>query len=284
MAFKAMSKHGTWRSYLFTGVLTLCVAACSNPAKKQGEPQAETKPSAQAEPAKDKEEAQPAKPADPLKAAIAHPDRPAEDKARDADRKPYEVLSFFGIKPGMKVAELMTGTGYYAELLGRAVGAEGRVYAQNNDFVVNRFDMSALDARTKQLSHVTHLKAELDELGLPEGELDAVLMVLFYHDTYWMDVDRAKMNKQIFDALKPGGVYGIVDHFAEDGSGERDVKSLHRGDAEMIKKDILAAGFEFDGESDVLRHPEDERKASVFDDGMRGKTDRFIYRFRKPAE
>lgn len=224
---------------------------------------------------------------DPVGAAVAHPDRSADDKARDAHRKPGEVLRFFGIEPGMKVADLMTGTGYYAEILGRVVGPAGAVYAQNNQFVVDRFNVSPiLEARIDQpgMQHVKHVISELDALDLPNGELDAVLLVLFYHDTYWMDVDRARMNQAIFDALKPGGVYGIIDHHAEAGSGDRDVESLHRGDAEMIKKELLAAGFEFDGHSDALRHPEDDRTTSVFDESLRGKTDRFVFRFRKPAE
>lgn len=267
--------------FVMAGVLALSTAACTSSNKKQGESKTATDQAAQ-----DSAGGQGAGSSDPIRAAIEHPGRPQDDKARDADRKPYEVMSFFGVAPNMKVADLLTGTGYYAEILGRIVGPQGRVYAQNNKFIVDRFDMSALEARLKQpeLSHVTHIVVEPDQLDLPKGELDVVIMGLFYHDTYWMGVDRAKMNKAIFDALKPGGVYGIVDHFAEDGSGERDVKTIHRGDAEMIKKDILAAGFVFDGESNALRNPQDDRKLSVFDDKIRGKTDQFIYRFRKPAQ
>jgi predicted methyltransferase len=223
--------------------------------------------------------------ADAVAAAVAHPGRPEDDRARDADRKPDEVLRFFGIRPGMKVAELMAGTGYYVELLGRVVGPEGHVYAQNSDFIVNRFPMDKLEARLArpELAHVEHVVQELDALALPEGQLDAILMVLFYHDTYWMKVDRARMNAGIFAALAPGGIYGVIDHVAEDGSGERDVKSLHRGDVAMIKQEILDAGFEFVGESEALRHPEDDRTRSAFDKTIRGKTDRVVYKFRKPA-
>ena len=123
---------------------------------------------------------------------------------------------------------------------------------------------------------------ELDALELPRAELDAVLMILFYHDTFWQDVDRAKMNAGILAALRPGGTFAVIDHHAEVGSAARDAQTLHRGDAEQIKAEILAAGFEWVSESDLLRHPEDDRTRNVFEEGMRGKTDRFVHRFRKP--
>ena len=221
---------------------------------------------------------------DPLQRAVEHADRPEEDRARDADRRPREVLAFFGIGPGMRVADLMTGRGYYAEILARAVGIEGRVYAQNNPFVVERFADEPLRERLARpgLESVVRLDEELESPGLPRGELDAALLVLFYHDTVWQEVDRAAMNRAIFESLRPGGVFGVIDHHAEKGSGVRDVQTLHRIDAEVVKEEILAAGFVFDGESDLLRHPEDDRTQNVFDDAIRGKTDRFIYRFRKP--
>ena len=109
-------------------------------------------------------------------------------------------------------------------------------------------------------------------------------MVLFYHDTYWQGVDRTKMNKAVFDALAPGGIFGIVDHVAEAGSGDRDVSSLHRVDPELVKKELLAAGFVLDGESSILHNPEDRHDYNVFRDVRtnRDQTDRFVYRFRKP--
>jgi len=215
--------------------------------------------------------------------AVAHADRPAADKERDADRKPAEVMAFFEIEPGDRVAELMAGTGYYAELLARAVGSEGKVYAQNNRFVLERFAEKGLSERLarKGLEHVARWDRELDDLELPEG-LDAVIMVLFYHDTYWQEVDRAKMNAAVFAALKPGGVFGIVDHRAEDGSGDRDVRTIHRVDEALVREEILAAGFVLDAASAVLHHPEDDRTANVFSPEIRGKTDRFVLRFRKP--
>jgi predicted methyltransferase len=219
-----------------------------------------------------------------IAASVAHTDRPAEDRDRDADRRPAEILSFFGVAPGMKVADMMTGRGYYAELVARVVGDSGVVYAQNNKFVVERFADKPLGERLARpgLQNVVRLDRELEDPGLPAGELDVVLMVLFYHDTVWQKTDRAAMNRAIFAALKPGGIFGVVDHHAEDGSGERDVKTLHRVDAALVEKEILAAGFELVERSDLLRHPEDERTLNVFDEAIRGKTDRFVYKFRKP--
>jgi len=221
---------------------------------------------------------------DAIERAVSATGRPAEDVARDADRKPQDVMRFFEIEPGQRVAELMAGKGYYAELLGRVVGSGGRVYAQNNAFVLKRFAEAPLSERLSnpELANVERLDSELATPQLPK-DLDAVLMILFYHDTYWQEIDRAAMNGAAFAALKPGGIYGVIDHHAESGSGRRDVKTLHRVDAAIVREEILAAGFEFEAESALLRHPEDSREINVFDGKVRGSTDRFIYRFRKPG-
>ncbi len=221
-----------------------------------------------------------------IERAVDSPDRPLEDRRRDADRRPSEVLSFFGIEPGMKVAELMTGRGYYAEILAAAVGPQGTVYVHNSPYVLERFAEEAISARLRKdaFANAIRLDREVDDPGLPRGELDAVLLILFYHDTYWMEADRAAINRAVFEALVPGGVYGVIDHFAEDGSGARDVKSLHRVDAELVKKEIVESGFVLDADSDLLRHPEDDRTTNVFDESIRGKTDRFVFRFRKPRD
>ena len=123
---------------------------------------------------------------------------------------------------------------------------------------------------------------DLGALGLPTGEFDVVLFFLFYHDLFWQKTDRAAFNASVLDALEPGGIFAVSDHRAEAGSGARDVESLHRGDAEQIKAEILAAGFELVAESDLLANPEDPRTKNVFKKGVRGKTDRFLYKFRKP--
>jgi predicted methyltransferase len=221
-----------------------------------------------------------------LAVVLSHPDRPAEDKQRDIDRKPDRVLEFFSIRPGMKVADLMAGGGYYTEILSRYVGDQGTVYAQNNAVALQRFAAAAMDKRLqgRDLHNVVRLDRELEDPGLPAGELDAVILVLFYHDTYWMDVDREAMNRAVFQALKPGGTYGILDHHAEKDSGDRDTQRLHRVDAELVRQEIRAAGFEWFGSDNLLHNPDDDHSLSVFDPTIRGKTDRFVFRFRKPAE
>ena len=165
--------------------------------------------------------------------AVASKARLVEDSARDPDRHPAEVLAFLGLEPGMQVADLMGGPGYYAAIMGHAVGSEGKVYLQNNQFALERFWKAAYDEHFANggLPNVVPWERELDALGFQDAELDAAFMILFYHDTYWLEVDRAKMNAQILRALKPGGVFGVIDHFAEDGSGERDVKRHPRDTA-----------------------------------------------------
>ncbi len=225
-----------------------------------------------------------------IRKAVENPARPEADRARDPHRKPAEILSFFGVAPGMKVAECMAGAGYYAELLSSVVAPEGHVWAQNNRFVLDRYAEAPMKALIERLpiANVTRLDTEIDAPGLPSG-LDVVLLIRFYHDFFWMGADRAAFNRAVFEALKPGGVYGVIDHHAEAGSGDRDAKEptgLHRVDAELVKKEILAAGFVLDAESDLLRHPEDTRDWFIFVDGgkKRDMTDRFVYRFRKPEE
>jgi len=224
--------------------------------------------------------------AEHLTAAVANPSRPEGDRDRDANRQPAEVLSFYGIEPGMQVAELMAGRGYYTEILSHALGSEGTLYVQNNRYVLERFAEEEISKRLAKpsLDNAVRHDREIDALDLPAEQFDAILMVLFYHDTYWMEADRDAMNAQIFAALKPGGLYGVVDHHAIAGSGDSVTKTLHRGDAEAIKAEVLRAGFIWDGESPVLEHPVDDRTTSVFAESIRGQTDRFVYRFRKPAQ
>lgn len=220
-----------------------------------------------------------------IAAALASPDRPDEDRARDADRRPAEVLAFLGFEPGMVVADVMSGRGYYTELLARAVGPTSKVYAQNNAFVLDKFAREALDARLAHpgLDAVVRVEAELEGLGLPEGQVDLVWMGLFFHDTYWMQADRTALLASVMASLRPGGVFGLSDHHAEAGSGDRDVKTLHRVDRAVVLAEIEAAGFVLEAESDLLRNPGDDRTVNVFDDAIRGRTDRFLFKFRKPV-
>jgi predicted methyltransferase len=220
-----------------------------------------------------------------IAAAVASTDRPEADSARDANRKPDQVLEFMGVQPGMVVADLMAAGGYYTELLARTVGPTGKVYLHNTPFVLQRFAEKQVQARLAgdRLPNVVRHDAELEDLKFEPGSLDAAFMVLFYHDTYWQGIDRPAMLQQIMRALKPGGFFALIDHSAEPGSKDRDVKTLHRVDEAIVRQEILDAGFELAGTSDALRHPEDDRKTNVFDESLRGMTDRFIYRFSAPS-
>lgn len=227
----------------------------------------------------------------PIKAAIAAPDRADKDRALDAGRKPGEVLAFFKIAPGEKVGELFAGGGYTTELIARVVSDSGTVFAQNTKEIMDKFARKPWTDRAAKpvMKHVVGLERPIDDPFPPQTkDLDAVITILNYHDTVWMKADRAKMNKAVFDALKPGGVYGIVDHSAQAGSGLRDaqdIKGLHRIDEDVVKQEVQAAGFKLDGESDVLRNPDDKRdwEASPGAAGARrGTSDRFVLRFVKP--
>src|SRR5450631_1181180 len=175
-----------------------------------------------------------------VRAAVDADDRSSDDKALDAGRKPDQTLAFFGIQPGMKVAEIGAGGGYTTELLSRVVGSAGKVYCQNSPFILEKFANVPWSARLSKpiLRNVVRADREFDDPLPPEAsELDAVLDVLFYHDTVWLGVDRAKMNKAVFAALKHGGVYGIVDHSAAPGSGLSGVKSVHRIDEKALREE-----------------------------------------------
>lgn len=221
-------------------------------------------------------------------AAVAAPDRSADDRALDEGRQPAAMLAFFGIAPGMKVAELGAGGGYTAELLARTVGPTGKVYAQNSQLLLDRFAQKPWTERLQKplMANVVRLDRPFDDPFPPEvKDLDAVLIVLFYHDTYWQKVDRAKMNAAVMRALKPGGVFGIVDHSAAAGHGESDVESLHRIEESTLRADVEQAGFVLAGSADFLRRPDDTRdwSASPRTAGeKRGTSDRFVLKFVKP--
>jgi predicted methyltransferase len=221
--------------------------------------------------------------------AVAAPDRSADDRALDEGRQPAAMLAFFGIAPGMKVAELGAGGGYTAELLARTVGPTGKVYAQNSQFLLDRFAQKPWSERLQKpvMANVVRLDRPFDDPFPPDvQDLDAVLIVLFYHDTYWQKVDRAKMNAAVMRALKPGGVYGIVDHSAKPGSGDADVESLHRIEESTLRADVEKAGFVLAGSADFLKRPDDTRdwSASPRTAGeKRGTSDRFVLKFVKPA-
>jgi predicted methyltransferase len=223
-----------------------------------------------------------------ITALVAAADRSDEDKKLDAGRHPAQMLAFFGIAPGMHVGELESGTGYTTELLARAVGTSGVVYGENNAFVLEKFAGKPWAERLGKpvMKNVVRSDRELEDPFPPEAKsLDAVVCVLFYHDTVWLKTDRAKMNAAVLASLKSGGVYGIVDHSAKSGSGLNDVQTLHRIEESVVVDEVTKAGFRLDADASFLRNPSDARdwndspKAAG---DKRGTSDRFVLRFVKP--
>lgn len=221
--------------------------------------------------------------------AVADPKRPDTDRKRDAERKPAECLAFAGVKPGDQVVELIPGSGYFTRLFSDVVGSKGKVYAvappRRPDAPADRPDPAAAVqaiAGDPHYSNVVVMVGHFKDLGLPK-DVDLVWTSQNYHDFHNIpDLNVVDMDKAIFAALKPGGIYLVLDHSAEQGSGLRDTHTLHRIDEEAVKKEVMSAGFELLGESEALRNPNDPRTAKVFDPSIRGKTDQFILKFRKP--
>lgn len=224
------------------------------------------------------------------RAVVDAPDRDDADRKLDAGRHPAETLSFFGVKPGQKVADLAAGGGYTTEILARAVGPTGVVYSQNNQMIVERFAGEPWTARLAKPVNKNVIKVvrEFDDPLPPEAtDLDVVFDVLFYHDTFWLKTDRTKMNAAIFRALKPGGIYAIVDHSGRPGTDAKETDSLHRIEESVVRKEILAAGFTLPEEADFLRNPSDTRDWNASPGGAgakRGTSDRFVLKFVKPAK
>ena len=216
--------------------------------------------------------------------ALAAEGRSDEDRARDAGRMPGQVLEFFGIGAGSRVADVLSGDGYYTRILAPVVGPEGAVYAGNNPFF-DRFGGEALTALLAEpgFENVMRIDGPVDEIALPDdASLDAVMIVLAYHDLWLTDEDRGELNSRVMTALKPGGVYGITDHQAAEGAGTSVIESLHRIEESVIVDEITGAGFELAASGDFLSNPDDDRSLIVFNPDIRGRTDRFVLRFEKP--
>lgn len=222
-----------------------------------------------------------------LAAAVADPLRPATDRERDADRKPAELLAFAGLTPGMKVADLIPGGGYFTRIFSRAVGPMGKVYAYVPDELTkmaNREPAVKAIADDPAYGNVDMLVRTLPNFGAPE-KLDMVWTSLNYHDmhaAFMGPVDVAVVNRAVFDSLKPGGVYIVIDHADDPGTGIANVNTLHRIDPTLVRREVEAAGFIFEGESSELRNAGDNHKLAVFDESIRGHTDQFVFKFRKP--
>ena len=229
-----------------------------------------------------------------IKTAVASKERAENDRKRDQYRKPAEILALMGVKPGMKVVDLTSGSGYYTEMLSRIVGKEGKVIAHNPPYVINRFanffndEKNGWPAKFKSKQweqNVVKNIDELDTLNIGVG-VDSVLMVLFYHDTVWQGVNREQMNRRVFNAMKPGGTYLIIDHNAKEGTGLNDVETLHRIDKKTVIEEITKVGFELAEDSKVLSHPEDTRDYPFTRDVQtkRDRTDRMVLKFVKPVK
>lgn len=217
---------------------------------------------------------------DYIRDAIDSPERTDAEKARDSSRLPAEVLMMSGIKPGDHVIEIAGVGQYYTKILSAIVGPEGRVDVYDLPYT-ERFAGEASRAFDAAHPNMTYHQEDYNNSTFPPN-VDVVFNILYYHDLILQKIDTEKMNAKLLASLKPGGAYVIVDHKAEEGSGTRDVQSLHRIDVQVIKEQVLAAGFELAGESDILSHPEDDRTWMVFTPGKRGTTDRALYIFRKP--
>jgi predicted methyltransferase len=220
--------------------------------------------------------------------AVADPDRPAADRQRDASRHPAELMAFAGVRPGWKVADFMPGSGYFTRIFAKIVGPTGHVHAVFPEFLA-QFDKRDADAvRTlaaaPAYANVSFETTPNDQFKAAEP-LDLVWTSDNYHDLLF-GLDHGQilaLDRQIFEALKPGGVLIVVDHASAPGAGWSVAKTLHRIDPEAIKADMAAAGFRLEAQSAVLHDPKDPHTAVIFDPSIRGRTDQVVLRFRKPG-
>src|ERR1700704_2937440 len=216
-------------------------------------------------------------------AIVAAPDRSDGDRQADARRQPVKMLAFTGVKTGMKVLDMEASAGYSTELLARAVGPSGTVYAQDSAAVIERFVKDKFDIRAQKpaMKNVVHVVRNFDDPIPPDvPNLDLITFFFAYHDITYMEVDRAVMNKKMFASLKPGGFLIIADHSAKPGEGTNVAKTLHRIEESTLRQEIEAAGFKLVAEGDFLRPPEDPREAAVFRPQV--PTDEFVLKYQKP--
>ena len=225
-------------------------------------------------------------------AAVAAPGRPKAATDLDEVRKPAEVLRFMGLKKGDRALDYFTGTGYYADIMARAVGPKGHVVGWNsNGFGRNEKVVAALKDIKARNSNTAFYSSPTTAIAFAPNSFDFALLHLVYHDAYWESaqfglprIDPNTVVKAIWDSVRPGGTVAVIDHVAAPGGDTRAVvEKLHRIDPAVVKADFERAGFVLEAESRILRVPADDHSKNVFDPSIRGKTDRFMYRFRKPA-
>lgn len=223
--------------------------------------------------------------------AVAHESRSSQDRERDRRELPAEVMAFARLKPGMKVADVFGGGGYYSELISHVVGPQGEVLLVNN---VPYENYAKEEVKTRfapgRLANVRRSVVETCDLKLGSGALDAILIVMSYHDLYhadplggWPAIDAAGFLEQLHAALKPNGLLLIIDHAARTGAGKTAAQDLHRIEEAFARSDITSHGFVFEGSFDKLRNPNDDLGKLVFDPAVRFKTDRFVHLYRKSA-
>jgi predicted methyltransferase len=223
-------------------------------------------------------------------AAVSDPARPAEQVELDQWRKPAEVIAFAGLKRGDRIADFMSGNAYFARIFSRVVGSEGRVYAfLPAQQIANCPPEETAGTKALERDHryrnVTVEIAAADQFSAPEL-LDMVWTAQDYHDlhdNFMAPTDVAAVNAAVFRALKPGGVFLVIDHVAEAASGLRDTETLHRIDPDTIRSEVTAAGFVFESQSEALRNPNDSHVKPVFDPSIRHRTDQVVLKFRKPG-
>ncbi len=222
-------------------------------------------------------------------AAVADHDRPAAQVSLDRWRRPAELIAFAGLRRGDRIADLMPGNAYFTRIFSRLVGPRGRVYAfipaqqLVNCAPEETAGTKALE-RARAYPNVTVLIDAADRFATPEP-LDMVWTAQNYHDlhdSFMVPTDVARLNAAIFRTLKPGGVFLVVDHVAQPGSGLRDTETLHRIDPQAILSEVTAAGFELEAQSGLLRNPDDTHELRVFDPAIRYHTDQVVLKFRKP--
>jgi predicted methyltransferase len=260
------------RMFLFAGAAALALASCSD-ADSTADSSTPTTSYSEGK----------------YRAAIADIARPAADRERDAERKPGELLAFAQIDPGDKVGDYIMGGGYVTRLLAIATGHEGKVYAfQPDEFIAFRpeYGTEQEEAAAPYPDRVVALRGPMAAPPFPEP-LDTIITVMNLHDLYIGAMPEGtgpKATAALYAALKPGGTLVLVDHSAKDGSGVGDTDKLHRIDKQAAIDALTNAGFVLEEESDLYRHPDDPRTANVFDPAIRGKTDQFTLRFRKPTQ
>ena len=227
-------------------------------------------------------------PAD-VAAAVSTPGRPADAVALDAGRHPAEILRFMGLRRGDRALDLFTDSGYYAELMARGVGPGGSVTGWQPTQFTQDSTRRELDGVRQRNPNFRAMITPAAGFNLPASAYDFAMIHLDYHDTYY---DNARVHyhmepeaflRTLFQAMKPGGTVAVIDHVANPGGDTRAVvNALHRIDPATVRADFERAGFVFDGESDLLRNPQDDHSKLVFDPSIRAHTDRFVYRFRRP--